>query len=160
MQEYTRINFQHIEKKKLTLLLGEEFWVYMLFRSFGSAEGKGCRKINKKVLHLQLWSPAGAASGSALTDNYCSLCDIKSCSLTKSVTWQSISVGTRTSLKENLWAAKSSIHSEKKRKRIKLVTKTRRLHSRSMRKRKQTTPMAAMMSPGTMKDRPQFEETQ
>lgn len=31
---------------------------------------------------------------------------------------------------------------------------------RSMRKRKQITPMAAMMRPGTMKERPQLEETQ
>lgn len=45
-------------------------------------------------------------------------------------------------------------------KNIELVRETRRLNSRSMRKRKQTTPMKAMMSPGTMKDRPQLEETQ
>lgn len=35
-----------------------------------------------------------------------------------------------------------------------------KLYLRSMRKRKQTTPMMMMMSPGTMKDMPQLEETQ
>lgn len=33
-------------------------------------------------------------------------------------------------------------------------------NSRSMRKRKQATPIPAMMMPGTMKDKPQLEETQ